>query len=83
MTVKDDGKHDCPAPGCKARVMPAMLGCRTHWFQLPQDLRNAINRTYRRGQERNPSMVTDEYRAALRACIEFWLKKAEENASKK
>lgn len=69
---KDVEKHQCPAPGCKAQVPTYMLGCRTHWFKLPQDLRNAINRTYRRGQESNPRLVTTEYREALRACIEFW-----------
>jgi hypothetical protein len=43
--------HTCHWPGCKEAVRPAMWGCRFHWYSLPRDLRNAIWRNYRPGQE--------------------------------
>lgn len=43
--------HTCHWPGCEAEVPPSMWGCKKHWFSLPTRLRNAIWRTYRRGQE--------------------------------
>lgn len=30
---------------------PKLWGCKTHWFRLPQRLRNLIWQTYRPGQE--------------------------------
>lgn len=50
-------EHHCHWPGCDKQVPPAMWGCRQHWFQLPQNLRNAIWKHYRPGQEKelNPS----------------------------
>lgn len=47
----DTGNHTCHWPGCTMRVPPAMWGCKKHWFTLPDDLRRAIWRTYRPGQE--------------------------------
>lgn len=49
--------HTCHWPGCDRQVPPAMWGCRPHWYSLPKDLRDAIWRTYRPGQEisRTPS----------------------------
>ena len=44
-------KHHCHWPGCTKEVPPAMWGCKTHWFKLPQRLRNAIWRAYQPGQE--------------------------------
>jgi hypothetical protein len=44
-------QHHCHWPGCDKQVPPAMWGCKTHWFKLPQGLRNKIWATYRPGQE--------------------------------
>ncbi len=44
-------KHHCHWPGCDKQVPPAMWGCKTHWFRLPQTLRNKIWRTYQPEQE--------------------------------
>jgi hypothetical protein len=52
--VKSQGQtrgHTCHWPGCGKSVPPAMWGCKTHWFKLPQSLRNEIWRTYIPGQE--------------------------------
>lgn len=43
--------HECHWPGCNKQVPPAMWGCKSHWFRLPQALRNKVWATYRPGQE--------------------------------
>jgi hypothetical protein len=43
--------HTCHAPGCNRLVPPRMWGCATHWFALPQKIRDAIWREYQSGQE--------------------------------
>lgn len=43
--------HRCPKAGCTADVPHHMLACRTHWFELPKPLRDAIKQTYRRDPE--------------------------------
>ncbi len=47
----------CHAHGCYTAVPPKMFMCKPHWFMLPADLRDAIWREYRPGQEitKNPS----------------------------
>lgn len=64
--------HHCHWPGCARQVPPAMWGCKQHWFQLPQRLRNRIWATYCPGQEitRTPSA---EYVAAAREVREWIL----------
>ncbi len=49
--------HLCHAHGCYTAVPPKMFMCKPHWFALPVELRNAIWREYRPGQEitKNPS----------------------------
>lgn len=63
--------HTCHWPGCKVPVPPKMWGCRSHWFRLPQSLRNAIWRTYVPGQEiaKTPSA---EYVAAA-TLVQAWI----------
>lgn len=58
--------HECHWPGCGKQVPPAMWGCRKHWYDLPIDIRNAIWKTYRIGQERDGS-PSREYLAAADA----------------
>lgn len=73
--VKKQGQtrnHACHWPGCNKQVPPAMWGCKSHWFKLPQRLRNQIWANYSIGQEQNgtPSQrylqVADE--------VERWIK---------
>lgn len=47
--MPDDGRHECPWPGCTRRVQFEVWGCRQHWFALPDQLRTAIARSWRRG----------------------------------
>ena len=52
---------------------PEMLMCRKHWFMVPKTLRDAVWRTYRRGQcdDWNPSVeYCDAAQAAVRAVAE-------------
>jgi len=44
-------KHLCHAVGCPVEVPPSLLMCRKHWYMVPADLRCAVWREYRRGQE--------------------------------
>lgn len=43
--------HHCHWPGCGKQVPPAMWGCPTHWFALPETLRRRVWRAYQPGQE--------------------------------
>lgn len=43
--------HECHWPGCARQVPPALWGCREHWYKLPKQLRDAIWKEYRPGQE--------------------------------
>jgi len=60
--------HHCHAHGCKVAVPPKMFMCRAHWFSLPKNLRDAVWREYRPGQERtkDPSC---RYLAVTFLCI--------------
>ncbi len=64
------GIHTCHWPGCTKPVVPAMWGCRAHWFKLPLHLRNRIWAAYVGGQEitKTPSA---EYLEAARAAQEW------------
>jgi hypothetical protein len=42
-----DTTHECPAPGCKARVRRDMLACPPHWFLLGPELRARIWKAWR------------------------------------
>lgn len=66
-----DSKHHCHWPGCARVVPPAMWGCKPHWYQLPQALRDRIWRAYKPGQEisKTPS---SEYIAAARE-VQAWI----------
>lgn len=49
-----------------------MWGCRTHWYMLPKQLRDAIWRTYKPGQEvgMNPSASYVEVAREVQAWIQ-------------
>ena len=39
--------HPCPG-GCGAEISRERLSCPADWYRLPQDIRDRINRAYRR-----------------------------------
>ena len=63
--------HTCHHPTCSRVTDPKMLACRTHWFLLPQELRIAIWRTYRPGQEED-KQPSQEYMDVLAQVMQYW-----------
>lgn len=57
-----DGTHQCPRPGCKARVGRAQYACKGDWFALPKAIRVAIWRGY--AQAPNGDAHTEAMEAA-------------------
>lgn len=60
--------HTCHAHGCTRSVPPEMFACRSHWFALPKNIRDAVWREYRSGQEtdKQPSL---RYMAVQRLAV--------------
>jgi hypothetical protein len=78
--VKSQGqtrKHHCHWPGCGKEVPPAMWGCKTHWFRLPQRLRNKIWATYEIGQEVDMAPSREYLEAAEE--VDHWIHEHGEN----
>ncbi len=44
--MADDGRHDCPAPGCIHRVPFHIFACRKHWYSIPHVLRSRLWREW-------------------------------------
>lgn len=63
-------KHLCHAEDCDVEVPPRIFMCKTHWFMLPKQLRDALWAEYVPGQEirKDP---TREYLNVTRRCINF------------
>ena len=55
----------CDAPGCDTQVRRGILMCRSHWFQVPKPLRDAISQTWAAGQIRAWSANCIEARSFL------------------
>lgn len=64
-TVTTTELHKCPKEGCAIELPREILACRPHWFALPMELRNRINRTWRGG-------AIGEYVAARQEAVD-WL----------
>lgn len=75
--------HACHFPSCARTVPPAKLACVQHWFALPEKLREAIWRYYRRGQETDKS-PSESYLAVQQLCLCHWVfKPHDEEAAKR
>jgi len=57
--------HDCPGPGCKAKVPYEMLACRRHWRQVPQRLQNRVYATWKDGDGAGSGEHTEAIEAAI------------------
>ena len=64
--------HVCHNPNCDLPLPASLVAHKRAWFALPKSLRDEILKHYRRGQE-NDKRASQEYRAALRDCIRFWM----------
>lgn len=40
--------HECPGPECATQVDAARLACTGHWYQVPEPVRDAVWREYRK-----------------------------------
>ncbi len=56
--------HTCHWPGCPKVVPPKLWGCKAHWYQLPQHLRDRIQAAYVPGQEITKTPSRDYLQAA-------------------
>lgn len=72
QAANTDFTHHCHWPGCNKAVKPAMWGCATHWYKLPQTLRNQIWATYQPGQE-NSKTPSAAYLHVARE-VQDWIK---------
>ena len=34
--------HICRWPGCKTEILPELWACATHWYMLPDDIRDRL-----------------------------------------
>jgi hypothetical protein len=78
MASHKPADHLCHWPGCSKPVAPAAWGCRSHWYQLPIELRHEIWRTYRPRQEISKTPKSD-YIAAARK-VAAWITSNEAQA---
>lgn len=69
--------HYCHHPSCQVVVPRRLWGCRSHWFGLPKQIRDAIWRSYRPGQEEGKAGVSEQYLEAARAARDFYEAKEE------
>lgn len=60
-------EHFCHAKTCKVIVPPKRLMCKRHWFMVPADLRKAVWREYRPGQEVDKEPTAAYLEAAQKA----------------
>jgi hypothetical protein len=59
--------HLCRWPDCRRPIPISMWGCKSHWFTLPQEIRDAIWAGYRLGK------LSPEWIAADQRALE-WIK---------
>lgn len=57
--------HKCPKNGCEVQLPRHLLACRPHWYEVPSELRNAVNMTWR-----NFHNDPNSYLAARAAAVE-------------
>lgn len=68
--------HTCHAYGCTKVVPPRLFLCAKHWYMLPQEMRDAVWREYREGQEVRKDPTSAYLRVADEAIA--WLRQREE-----
>lgn len=49
--------HICGWPGCRRPVPLEMWGCKSHWFTLPKEIRDAIWQGYGRNGKLSPEWI--------------------------
>lgn len=75
--------HTCHAPDCKRPVPPRIFACKEHWFALSQNLRDAIWREYRNGQERDKRPSLRYLAVQQLACAHLAFRPNDEGAARR
>lgn len=52
-------------PGCRVRIDPSRLMCRSHWYLVPKQLRDQVWATWRSGE----GALSPEHQEAVRLAI--------------
>ena len=73
--------HTCHAHGCTKRVAAKMFMCAPHWWSLRKELRDAIWREYRPGQEKDKDPTARYMAMQRRAVAEVAFKPNDEKAA--
>ena len=60
-----DTTHECPKDGCTRRIPQSQLACRTHWYQVPAELRSAVWHAWANGL----GAGTPEHMRAITAAV--------------
>lgn len=63
-------KHHCHAHGCTRAIPPKLFMCPPHWKALPTELKAAIWREYRPGQEKD-KRASYRYLAVQQRAVAF------------
>ena len=56
--------HKCPHPNCDVQLPTHIFACKPHWFAIPKNLRNALNRAWHDGD-------TATYLNRRGECVQF------------
>ena len=62
-------QHRCQIPECPRQIPLERLMCVRHWYMVSRMTRQRIWETYRKGQERDLTMVTPEYIGAMKLAV--------------
>lgn len=74
--------HRCHAHACRAQVPPRMFMCAPHWRRVRPELRAAIWREYRAGQERRQDPSLRYLAVASLAISEVAFRRNDERAAR-
>lgn len=66
--MKQETGHKCHAEGCDVLVAPKFLMCWPHWKMVPGNIRKALWKEYRQGQEVD-KRPTQEYLLVATAAV--------------
>ena len=69
VRAKPGTRKQCKAAGCSKSIPDRFLMCRAHWSLVPEDLQNAVYRTYRELKENWCGETLKAYTAAVTAAI--------------
>ena len=65
LTAEPQSAYRCPVSGCREQLDPSRLMCRSHWYQLPRQLRDLVWATWRSGE----GALSSEHLEAVRLAI--------------